>query len=170
MRDVQEHGARSPLTRRLPHVALVALVVLVLDQVTKAWAVATLDDRDIDLIGSLRFHLERNSGGAFSLNQGRGGIVAVGALAVVLVVLWIGRTVQTKPGALAVGLVIGGAVGNLVDRAVREGSGFLGGRVIDFIDLQWWPVFNVADMAVSIGGILLVLVSTREPAREPTSS
>jgi signal peptidase II len=165
---VQEHGARPPLRRRLSLVGAVALVVVAVDQATKAWAAASLDDRDIDLVGSLRLHLERNSGGAFSLNEGRGGLVAVAALVVVVVLLWYGRTAHTWPGALAVGLVLGGAVGNLVDRVVRDGSGFLGGRVVDFIDLQWWPVFNVADMAVTIGGVLLVLVSTREPAREPT--
>jgi signal peptidase II len=61
------------------------------------------------------------------------------------------------------GLVLGGALGNLADRVFRDGSGFLGGAVIDFIDLQWWPVFNVADIAVTVGGVLLVLTSTREP-------
>jgi signal peptidase II len=66
-------------------------------------------------------------------------------------------------GVLSLGLVLGGAFGNLVDRLFRDGSGFLGGAVIDFIDLQWWPIFNVADMAVSIGGVLLVLTSAKEP-------
>jgi signal peptidase II len=61
--------------------------------------------------------------------------------------------------AVAVGLVVGGAAGNILDRLFRSGDGFLKGEVVDFIDLQWWPVFNVADAAVVIGGILL-LVST----------
>ena len=61
-------------------------------------------------------------------------------------------------GAVALGLVLGGAAGNLLDRLFREGSGFLGGGVVDFIDLQWWPIFNVADAAVTIGGLLLVFV------------
>ena len=64
---------------------------------------------------------------------------------------------------LSLGLVLGGALGNLVDRAFREGSGFLGGAVVDFIDLQWWPVFNVADTAVSVGGVLLVFMASKEP-------
>ena len=139
-----------------------SLVVLAVDQLSKSWAVSALDDRDIDLLGSLRLHLERNSGAAFSLNQGRGGLVALLAIAVVLVIVWVGRSVQTKPGALAVGLVLGGAAGNLTDRVFRDGSGFLGGAVVDFIDLQWWPVFNVADIAIVLGGLLLVVVSTRE--------
>jgi signal peptidase II len=139
-----------------------SVVVLAVDQLSKSWAVSALDDRDIDLLGSLRLHLERNSGAAFSLNQGRGGLVALLAIAVVLVIVWVGRSVHTKPGALAVGLVLGGAAGNLTDRVFRDGSGLLGGAVVDFIDLQWWPVFNVADIAIVLGGLLLVVVSTRE--------
>jgi signal peptidase II len=153
--------------RRAGLLAATALAVVVVDQLTKAWAVANLEDRDIDLIGSLRFHLERNSGAAFSLNQGRGGLIAVLALAVVVAVVWVGRSVQTKAGAVTVGLVLGGALGNLVDRFFRSGHGFLGGAVIDFIDVQWWPIFNVADIAVTVGGLLLVIVSSREDrARE----
>ena len=59
--------------------------------------------------------------------------------------------------------MLGGAVGNLIDRIFRDGGGFLGGAVIDFVDLQWWPVFNVADAAVSIGGLLIVFVVARAP-------
>ena len=57
---------------------------------------------------------------------------------------------------IAVGAIIGGAIGNLGDRAFREGEGFFGGAVVDFIDLQWWPVFNVADSAIVVGGALVV--------------
>jgi signal peptidase II len=57
--------------------------------------------------------------------------------------------------AVAIGLVFGGALGNLIDRAFREGDGFLGGGVVDFIDLQWWPVFNIADAAIVVGALLL---------------
>ncbi len=89
--------------------------------------------------------------------------------AVALALLWSGRTVPTRLGAVAVGLVLGGAAGNLVDRALRAGDGFLGGAVVDFIDLQWYPVFNIADIAV-VGGALLLLVATAvagEPSTEP---
>jgi signal peptidase II len=79
------------------------------------------------------------------------------------VMLWMGRTVDTKAGAVALGLVLGGALGNIVDRLLRTGDGFLGGAVVDFIDAQWWPVFNVADIAISCGGVLLLLVSVRAP-------
>jgi len=73
--------------------------------------------------------------------------------------------------AVAVGLVVGGAAGNVVDRIFRSGSGFLGGEVVDFIDFQWWPVFNVADACIVIGGILLVVTSyfSARTSSSPTS-
>lgn len=143
-------------------VAAVAVAVIVIDQLTKTWAVHTLATRDIDLVWTLRLHLARNRGAAFSLAFGSGGVIAILAIAVVVVLIAIGRNLGTTIGVVSLGLVLGGALGNLVDRAFREGSGFLGGAVIDFIDLQWWPVFNVADMAVSIGGVLLVLTASKD--------
>jgi len=161
---VQEHGLGPALTtqRRTALVVAVAAVVVVIDQLTKTWAAHTLATRDIDLVWTLRLHLARNRGAAFSLGFGSGGVIAILAIVVVIVFLVVGRSVNTKWGVLSLGLVLGGAVGNLVDRAVREGSGFLGGAVVDFIDPQWWPIFNVADMAVSIGGVLLVFVASAE--------
>lgn len=80
------------------------------------------------------------------------------------VVIWQGRTIGSKLGALALGLILGGAVGNLIDRAFRAGSGgFFSGAVVDFIDFQWYPIFNIADIGVVVGGILLVAVSLRQP-------
>jgi signal peptidase II len=58
--------------------------------------------------------------------------------------------------------VVGGAIGNLLDRVFREGGGLLGGAVVDFVDLQWWPVFNVADVAICVGAVLLSLTASRE--------
>ena len=164
LRHVQEHGLGPALTtqRRTALVVAVAAVVVVIDQLTKTWAAHTLATRDIDLVWTLRLHLARNRGAAFSLGFGSGGVIAILAIVVVIVFLVVGRSVNTKWGVLSLGLVLGGAVGNLVDRAVREGSGFLGGAVVDFIDPQWWPIFNVADMAVSIGGVLLVFVASAE--------
>jgi signal peptidase II len=71
-------------------------------------------------------------------------------------------------GAVAVGLILGGAAGNLCDRAFRAGDGFLGGAVVDFIDLQWYPVFNVADMCV-VGGAVLLLIATARDGRTADS-
>ena len=150
--------------RRTALVVVVAAAVITIDQLTKTWAVHTLATRDIDLFWTLRFHLARNRGPAFSLGFGSGGLIAILAIVIVIVFLVIGRSVDTKIGVLSLGLVLGGAIGNLVDRAIREGSGFLGGGVIDFIDPQWWPIFNVADMAVTIGGVLLVFTASSDRA------
>lgn len=150
--------------RRTALVVVVAAIVITVDQLTKTWAAHTLATRDIDLFWTLRFHLARNRGPAFSLGFGSGGVIAILAIVIVIVFLVIGRSVDTKLGVLSLGLVLGGAIGNLVDRAFREGSGFLGGAVIDFIDPQWWPIFNVADMAVTIGGVLLVFTASSDRA------
>ena len=140
------------LTRWL---ALTALVALGVDQATKSWAVATLDDRSIDVVWTLRLALSLNPGAAFSL--GRGVTPLFMGLGVVLLagLLLYSRRVQSLPMAIALGLVIGGAAGNLTDRFLRGHDG----AVIDFIDFQWWPVFNVADICVVCGAALLVLTA-----------
>jgi signal peptidase II len=96
------------------------------------------------------------------LGFGSGGVIASLAIVVVFVLMALGRNLDSRAGVVSLGLVLGGALGNLTDRAFRDGTGFLGGAVIDFIDLQWWPVFNVADIAVTIGGVLLVITSSRD--------
>jgi signal peptidase II len=162
---MQEHGVGSAIAarRRAGLVAVIAAAVVAIDELTKTWAVHTLATRDIDLVWTLRFHLAPNRGAAFSLGFGSGGVVAILAIVIVGVLMVVGRNLDTRVGVLSLGLVLGGALGNLADRAFRNGSGFLGGAVIDFVDFQWWPVFNVADMAVTIGGVLLVLTTTKEP-------
>lgn len=162
---MQEHGVGSALAtrRHTGLVAAVAAAVLALDQLTKTWAVHALDDRNIDLFWTLRLHLTRNRGAAFSLGLGSGGLIAILAIGVVLVLIALGRGIDSRVGAVSLGLVLGGALGNLTDRFLRDTDGFLGGAVVDFIDLQWWPIFNVADIGVTVGGVLLVLVTAREP-------
>jgi signal peptidase II len=133
----------------------VAVAVLAADQLTKWWALETLDTRTIDVVWTLRLNLTLNPGSAFSIARGRGAVISLLAIVIVAVLLRTGRY-ATRPGmAVAIGLVFGGAVGNLIDRAFRAGDGFLGGHVVDFIDLQWWPVFNVADAAIVVGALLL---------------
>jgi signal peptidase II len=142
-------------------VFVVAAAVLALDQLTKWWALETLDDGMIDVVWTLRFNLVFNRGASFSLGDGFGPFIGVAALAVVGVLLWTGRTVASVWGSIALGLILGGALGNLCDRAFRSTDGFMGGAVIDFIDLQWWPVWNLADAGVVVGAILLLVVSYR---------
>jgi signal peptidase II len=153
----------------------VALLVLVVDQLTKWWAVEELaDGHAIDVVWTLRFKLAYNTGSAFSLAQGRGALISLLALAVVALLLRTGRHATRPLAALALALVVGGAIGNLADRAFRDGpgdEGFLGGAVVDFVDLQWWPVFNVADSAIVCGALLLVVTSWRdEPTGDDASS
>ena len=139
----------------------VAALVVAVDQLTKWWALEALDSRDIDLVWTLRFHLVHNSGAAFGLGQDLNTMIAVGALLFVVAVVWAswgGRRLSLPPVLL--GMMLGGAVGNLADRVMRAGDGFLGGAVVDFIDLQWWPVFNVADSAIVVAGVVLVLTAS----------
>jgi signal peptidase II len=165
---VSASSSRPPASsgRRAAVAAAVVVAVVALDQLTKHWAVNALDDRTLDLVWTLRLNLTFNAGSAFSLGSS-GGLFSLLGLVVVAVVF---RSVLRWPGRLppvALGLVLGGAVGNLTDRVFRAGgSGPLGGYVVDFIDPQWWPVFNVADIGVSIGAVLLIALSWRQDHRD----
>ena len=153
---------------RWPLLLGVAAAVLAADQLTKWWAVETLDTRTIDVVWTLRLHLTINYGSAFSVAPGRGAVISLLALAVVAVLLHSGRYATRPSMAVAIGMVSGGALGNLIDRAFREGDGLLGGGVVDFIDLQWWPVFNIADAAIVVGALLLFGTQWRYGDEEPT--
>ena len=143
---------------------LLAVAVVVADQLSKHWAVNRLSgNRTIDLIGSLRFNLAFNNGMAFSQGEGLGPLIAVVATLVIVWLLVSLRTVGGRLNAFGIGCVIGGAAGNLVDRAFRQDA-WLRGAVVDFIDLQWFPIFNIADMAINVGAgslILNALLSSR---------
>jgi signal peptidase II len=168
--EAAEVESARPAGARWSLMLTVAAVALALDQATKAWAVSALDGgRVIELVGSLQLQLTRNSGAAFSIGNGRGPLISLLALGVVAVLLRTSRHAAGRPMAVALGLVLGGAFGNLIDRAFRTDDGFLGGAVIDFIDLQWWPVFNLADSAVVVGAILLFLVQWRDTEPESES-
>jgi signal peptidase II len=133
------------------------------DQVTKAWARAALEDSIIEVLpGFLRLALAENSGAAFGLFKGGGQIIAVLAVAAVVFILVLLRSVDRWSDLTGLGLVLGGALGNLVDRIFR-GDGFLDGRVTDWIDLWFIPNFNVADAAISIGAAVLLLGALRRP-------
>jgi len=148
---------------RLGLVLAVAAVVVVLDQLTKWWAVSTLSNQTIDVVWKLRLILVENRGTAFSLTQSGGPVITLLALAVVGGLLWYSRGVRSRWALVALGMIAGGAIGNLIDRAFRGDAGFMQGAVIDFIDVRFWPVWNVADMGVSIGAVLLVLVLAFSP-------
>ena len=146
--------------QRLPGPVLTALivpVVIALDQLTKRWAVSELTGREpIHVVWTLQWNLARNRGMAFSQAQGIGPLIGVAALFVVVWLAWTSRKLTSRVTSVAAGLIAGGAIGNLADRVFR-GDRVLHGAVIDFIDFQWFPIFNIADMAIDIGGAMFVL-------------
>jgi len=146
---------RSASAWRAP--VLLAVGVVVLDQLTKHWAVNRLSDgRVIDVIWTLQFNLAFNSGMAFSRGQGLGPIIAVIATVVIVWLLVSLRTTGGRLNTFGIGCVIGGAAGNLIDRAFRQ-EAWLRGAVVDFIDFQWFPIFNIADIAINVGAAALIL-------------
>ncbi len=134
------------------------MVVVTVDQLTKAWALRALDDGPVHLFWTLRLNLSFNSGAAFGLGKGLAPVLAPLGILLLLVLLGFARSAATtRAGAIGMGLVLGGALGNLGDRLF----GGHGGSVVDFIDLQWWPVFNAADAAISCGVVLLLATGWR---------
>ena len=145
---------------------VIVVAVVVTDQLTKIWAVATLTDGPVNVIGdTARFVLARNPGGAFSIFSGAGmtPVLAVVAIGVAIyLVRMVGRTDDLLM-LVALSLILGGALGNLIDRLVRA-PGFLRGHVIDFVSVGRFPIFNVADSALTIGIVLLLVASFRQRA------
>ncbi|HSM67490.1 MAG TPA: signal peptidase II [Ilumatobacteraceae bacterium] len=157
----------------------IASGVVLADQLTKHWAVTGLgDDRVIDVVWTLRFNLAFNNGMAFGQARGFGPVIAVVATLVIVYLLISLRDQTSRLSTVGMGLLIGGAAGNLIDRLFR-GDAWLNGAVVDFIDFQWFPIFNIADMAVNVGAGLLILgtiLAAREqrradaePSREPST-
>ena len=158
---MQERGPVAPVgehERRYALVGGVAAGVVAADQLTKWWAVDRLSRGPIAIVGSIRLALTHNSGGAFGLGSGVVPVVVLAVVALVVVLFVVGRSVDRRSVAVSLGLVLGGALGNLGDRIFRS-PGLGRGSVIDFVDLRWWPVFNVADAAITIGCVVLVLLS-----------
>ncbi|MEU0875463.1 signal peptidase II [Nocardia brasiliensis] len=150
--------ARPP--QRLRTLLIIAAVLLALDLLTKSIVVANLKPGEpVSIIGDFaRFSLVRNPGAAFSMATGMTWLLTLVATAVVIGVIRIGRTLRSLWWAVGLGMVLGGALGNLVDRLFRA-PGPLQGHVVDFIAIGWWPVFNVADSSIVCGAILLVVLT-----------
>lgn len=151
--------------RRVLLLAVIAPLVLALDLVTKIIAVEELEGREpVELFGGLLYlPLIRNTGAAFGLAEGWTVILALIASGVVVFILWIARRLRSVGWAIGLGLVLGGAMGNLVDRIFR-GPGPLRGGVVDFISVldpwgNFFPVFNLADSAICVGGGVIVLMA-----------
>ncbi|MEO7372096.1 MAG: signal peptidase II [Ilumatobacteraceae bacterium] len=148
--------------------SIVAAVVLA-DQLAKRWALSALGDgRPRHVIWTLQWNLTRNSGMAFSQAQGIGPYIGIVALIVIVWLVWTSRALTSRVTVIAAGLIAGGAIGNLADRIFR-GQRVLHGAVVDFIDFQWFPIFNIADMAIDVGGAIFVLWTMlgHRKARQP---
>lgn len=152
--------------RRLVGVLLgVAALVLVLDQATKALAEARLaDGRVVPVVdGLLQLRLVYNPGAAFSFATNATVLLTIVSVVVVVVILRVSRRLAHPLWAVALGALLGGALGNLVDRFFRS-PGPLRGEVVDFLELPNFPVFNLADSAIVLGASLMILLSLRGTA------
>jgi signal peptidase II len=162
-RSVDRNAAEtSTVSSALLAIGIVVAVV-VLDQITKVWAVASLSDGPVSIVGSsIELELTRNPGGAFSLFQSVTPLLALLALVVAVVLARAIVRTNDRIMLVALSLVLGGALGNLIDRVARA-PGFLRGEVVDFVSVGTFPTFNVADSAITIGALLLVVCAWRQP-------
>jgi len=152
----------SPAKRRRLFLLLasIAVVTYLLDQLSKWWAISTLSDEEPrDLIGSfLRLDLIRNPGAAFSIGTGNTWVLTIIAVVVLVVVVRVSRRLGSSGWAWALGLLLGGALGNLTDRIIRE-PGLGRGHVIDFLNYNGWFIGNIADIAIVSAAILIGLLA-----------
>jgi len=136
---------------------VVLLATLLLDQLSKWLALEHLENgKVVELFWTLQMRLVRNAGVSFGKGAELGQLVSVVVFVVIMVLIKVAVNSKDRRTSVLYGLIIGGALGNLTDRIFRKSDGFLKGEVVDFIDFQWWPVFNIADSAVVIGCLLLV--------------
>jgi len=134
------------------------VAVLAIDQVTKSIALARLH-RPVHLFGPFGFNLTFNSGTGFSLFTGPVGVIVVVVVAVIVLIGVVAWRSTTTRLSIVLGLIVGGALGNLSDRLFRGHHG----AVVDFITLTHWPTFNVADSSITIGAVLVVVFSLLRP-------
>jgi signal peptidase II len=160
--SAQGPAARRGGRRYLGLALLVALCVYVLDQVTKWWAQGHLrpgEPRHL-VDGLLELDLTHNAGAAFSMATGYTVVLSLLALLVAVVCVRVARRLGSASWAVALGLLLGGAVGNLTDRIARSPGPFRG-HVVDFLRLPHWPVFNAADASICVAAALFVWLSFR---------
>ena len=160
---MHEPGPQEP--RRPRRVSLlygVAAAVFVVDVITKIIAVATLaPEHQVKVIGTLlTLDLVRNSGAAFSFGPGMTILFTLIAVGVIIFIVRTSRRLYSLAWAVTLGLLLGGAAGNLTDRLLRS-PGVFRGEVVDWVQLPHWPVFNLADSCIVCGGILAVILAAR---------
>lgn len=163
-RDAPEPAPPRP-PRKVGLLAAIAGTVVILDLISKIVIVATVQPGEpVRVLGGLVYlSLIRNPGAAFSMATGMTWVLALIAIGVVIFIIRMAPRLRSTPWAVSLGLVLGGAIGNLIDRIFRA-PGFLQGHVVDFVSVfgpnaEYFPVFNVADSAITIGGISLVITA-----------
>jgi len=147
-------------------VLLAAWLVWLLDVATKSWALIYLDGKEpVKILGTfLQLTLTKNAGAAFSVATGGTVFLTTFGFFVVVFIGYWARRITSRPWAIALGLVLGGTLGNLTDRTFRGGGGAFAGKVIDWIALPHWPIFNVADSAIVVAALIAVVLALRNIA------
>lgn len=168
-RSGRETAARIAVPRTWLVFVLVGAALYAVDQVSKRLAVTHLTDRpDVQVVGELlQLHLTYNPGAAFSLGTRFTVGLTVLAMLATVVLLWVSRRLADRTWAVALGLLLAGIVGNLTDRIVRDPAPFRG-HVVDFLMLPHWPVFNIADICINVGVILILVQVFRGVAVDGT--
>ena len=159
---MQAEGRTALTVRAWRTLFSVAWFVWILDLATKIWAVNTLSTGpNIKVLGSFfQLTLIRNPGAAFSIATGATVFLTIFAICVVITILHFSPRITSKGWAVVLGLVLGGSLGNLVDRIFRE-PGLLRGHVIDWLQVPNFPVFNIADSAIVIAAVISVVLTAR---------
>ena len=154
-----------PRRNALRLAGITSLVVLVLDQLSKNWARDHLQNDPREIIGDwLGVRYSENPGAAFSSFTGSGPLIAILAIGVVVFLVYLVNRTNRRIDLIALGLILGGALGNLTDRVFR-GEGVFDGAVVDWID--WWfiPTFNIADAALNVGVATLLIAALFFPEK-----
>jgi len=155
-------AAARPRRRRVLVLIGMAALAYLLDLLSKLWVVHSLEHHDpVNVLGHyLQLDATRNAGAAFGMGQGMTIVFTLIAVGVIAVIVRLSRRLYSTPWAIALGLLLGGAFGNLTDRVFRAPGGFQG-RVVDFVAPEHFAIFNLADSAICCGGALIVLLSFR---------
>lgn len=159
---MQAEGRTALTVRTWRTLFSVAWFVWILDLATKIWAVSTLSQRsNVKVLGSFfQLTLLRNPGAAFSFAAGATIFLTIFAVLALLTILYFSPRITSKGWAVVLGLLMGGIIGNLVDRIFRE-PGVLRGHVIDWMQLPYWPIFNIADSAIVFAALISVVLTAR---------
>jgi signal peptidase II len=162
---VPSDAGSTPRSGRPVLATAIVLGVIAADQLSKLWAVRELADAPVSIVDDVGFELTRNTGSAFSLFQAFTPLLAIVAIGVAVLLVREVRRSRDTIMIIGLSLVLGGALGNLMDRLFRA-PGFLEGAVVDFVHVGRFPTFNVADSAITIGAVFIVIWAVRADLKD----